>query len=253
MAKKDSLGARMVADEINGVDPDADPPKDLSPPPAVAPVAPSAPAVAPQVLSVTLADIQAIVKTAVEASQAGTANLADVVTKGIAQARKPIPEQTDADYPRISVLNPLGERDHPRPGLKCEVFIGTREPKSQTVQRSYGFLADDLTANEQIALNTLEPTSATIRLLDDSPIKVEVVGKRDELTNEISRLVIMVPLALIQKGSQNKNNLPGICNLVAQLTGKDFSKLSSDDLAWFMAEHRAKRYVSERPREVVAA
>lgn len=207
--------------------------------------------VAPQALAMTVADIQAIVKTAIEASQGGNAAIAEQITQGIAQARKPIPEQTDAANPRISTLNPLGERDHPRPGLKCELFIGTREPKSQTVQRSYGYVAEDLSAYEQIAINTLQPMTGTIKLLDESPIKVDLVGTRDELTNEIKRLVMMVPLGLIQKKSQNKNMLPSICNIVAQLTGRDYSKLSLDDLQWFMAEHRAKRYVTER--ESVAA
>lgn len=252
MAKKDNLGAKMVAAELHDGDPDVDPPKDIPPAPVVAPdpVA-AAPVAAAPMVGVTIADIQAIVKTAVEAAQSGNSEMARMVTDGIAQARKPIPEQTDAAYPRISVLNPLGERDHPRPGLKCELFIGTREPKSQTVQRSYGYLADDLSAYEQIAINTLEPMSGTIMLSDDQKIKVEIVATRDEITNEIRRLVLMVPLYVIQKGSQHKNALPSICNIVAQLTGRNYAKLSKDDLAWFMAEHRKKNYVAVR--EAVAA
>lgn len=222
-----------------------------SAPPVAAPPSPPAP-VAPQPITLTVDDIQKIVSTAITAAQSGNQQIAEIVTQGIAQARKPIPERTDADYPRISVLNPLGERDHPRPGLKCEFFLGTREPKSQTVQRTYGFVAEDLTAHEQIALNTLEPQSATITLLDDSPVKVEVVAtSRDDITNAITRLVLIVPPILLQKGSQNKNMLPSVCGLVKQLTGHDYRKLSKDDLAWFMSEHRKKNYVAVR--EMVAA
>lgn len=217
---------------------------DKTPPPAPTPVV-SAP------VSMTMADLQALVKTAVEAAQGGNKEIAQIVTEGIAQARKPIPERTDADYPRISALNPLGDRDHPRPGLKCQFFIGIREPKSQAIQRSYQWLDYDLSAQEQIALNTLEPIAKTVHLLDGTEIKVEVVATRNDITNEITRMVVVLPQHVIQKGSQSKNFVPSICGLVEQLTGKNFAALSSDDLAWFMAEHRAKRYVSER--ETVAA
>src|SRR5688572_24631858 len=73
-----------------------------------APAPPASPAPAPAAaLAVTMADIQGIVKAAIEASRDGNAAMAQTITDGIAQARKPIPEKTDADYPRISVRNPL--------------------------------------------------------------------------------------------------------------------------------------------------
>lgn len=168
-----------------------------------------------------------------------------------ARVRNPIPEGTDASYPRISALNPLGERDHPRPGLKCDFYLGTREPKSQTVQRTYQFVAEDLTAYEQIALNTLTPTSGAMELLDGAPVKVELVATKDDITDEITRMVLIVPPKIIQKGSEHKNMLPSVCKIVEQLTGKNYAKLSKDDLAWFMAEHRKKNYVAGR--ESVAA
>lgn len=240
-----------LAEEINGEEIDVTEDEANEANTMVAPPVPVTPPAPSPVVNMTVADIQGIVKAAVEAAQSGNQQIASIVTQGIAQARKPIPEQTDADYHRISAFNPLGDRDHPRPGLKCEVYIGTREPKSNTVQRSYGFLADDLTVYEQIALNTLEPMKQTIKLLDDSPLAIEIVGTRDEITGALTRMVIMVPLQVIQKGSQSKNLMPGICNLVAQLTGKDYTKLSHEDLAYLMAEHRKGNYISER--EPVAA
>lgn len=233
----------VTEDEAN----DANQIVQAGPPPA--PVA--APAAPAAMVGVTIADIQAIVKTAVEAAQGGNQQIAQIVTDGIAQARKPIPEKTDADYPRISTLNPLGERDHPRPGLRCEFFLGMRQGKSGQVQRSYPWVAEDLTAQEQIALNTLTPTSGTIALLDGTPIKVEVVPTRHDLTDEITRMVIVVPQFVIEKNSQHKNMLPPICNLVEQLTGKNFARLAGEELAYFMAAHRQKRFVDAR--EVVAA
>lgn len=168
-----------------------------------------------------------------------------------ARVRNPIPEGTDASYPRASVLNPLGEKDHPRPGLKCDFYLGTRMPKTGQVQRTYPFVADDLTAQEQIALNTLEPGSAKIELLDGAEIKVDLVATRDDITDAITRIVLVVPQHVIEKKSAVKNMLPSICKIVEQITGHNFAKLSTDDLAYFMAEHRKKNFVAER--EKVAA
>lgn len=219
--------------------------EDVPAPPAVeTPV--SAPA-----MSVTVADIQAIVRAAVEASASGNQAIADSVTAGIAQARKAIPEGTDQSYHQISVLNPLGEKDHPRPGLRCEFFLGTKDAKTGVVTRNYPWVADDLTANEQIALNTLEPMAKTIDLLDGTHVKVELLPTRDALTNEITRMVLVIPQFVIEKKSQHKNMLPNLCHIVEQLTGHNYAKLSKDDLAWFMAEHRKKNYVAVR--EAVAA
>lgn len=212
----------------------------VAPVPVAAPVAPQAS------FSMTADDIQKIVAAAVHATSAGNQALADAVTAGIAATRKPIPEGTDASNPRISVLNPLGDRDHPRPTLRHEVFLGTFDAKTKQVQRTYPYLTDDLTVNEVIALNTLEPSVTTIEFHGIGPTKVSVVPERDAVTDEIHRLVIALPTNVTGKGSTVKNMLPGPCGLVAQITGRDYSTLAGEELAWFMAEHRAGRYVTER-------
>jgi len=206
---------------------------------APAPVAPATP------ITMTLSDLQAVMATVAS----GNAALADAVTKGIADAREPIPENKIG--PGISVFNPLGDQAHPRPDLKSEFFYGTMDAKTKIVSRTYPLLVEDLTVMEVIALNTLEPQNAVIKLHDGSPIKVSLVPELDPATDELTRMVIVVPQTVIGKGSALKNMLPGPCNIVAQLTGIDYEKLSREDLAWFMAEHRAKRYVSVR--ESVAA
>lgn len=239
-------GEEMDVDEI----PDTVAPVVPAPPVAAAPVAtgPSVTLTFEQMKELMgLSSVQATeMMTSAMAAQSKTN------AEAAARVRNPIPEGTDASYPRISVLNPLGERDHPRPGLKCEFFLGTRMPKTKQVQRTYPWVADDLSAHEQIALNTLVPTSKTILLRDDSEAKCEVVAtSADDITGEITRMVVVLPPHLLEKKSQSKNNIPGICDLVAQLTGRDFARLSPDDLAWFMAEHRKKHFVSVR--ESVAA
>lgn len=215
-------------------------------------VEPPAPVVAPAPqMAVTMADISSIVKAAVEAAQSGNSEMARMVTDGIAQARKPIPEGTDASNPRISAQNPLGDRDHPRPELKCAITLGTQEGKGKPIQRTYPFDDGDLTVQEILALNTLQPGNFVMRLYGGAEIKVSVVPEYDPASDELRRLVIVLPQHVTQRGSQLKNMLPGAVDIVAQLTGHDFSKLSTDDLAWFMAQHRQKNYVAVR--ESVAA
>lgn len=215
----------------------------------IVPVAPPPAPAAP--ISMGVADIQSIVQAAVAAAQGGNKEIADQITQGIAQARKPIPEGTDASNPRVSVYNPLGDRDHPRPVLKCEITLGTREGKDKPIQRTYPFMDDDLTVNEVIALNTLEPGNHKIDIHGLGPIALAIVPEYDSASDELKRLVIVVPPHVTQKGSQVKNNLPGPLQLVEQITGIHYGKLSADDLAWFMAEHRKKNYVAKR--EAVAA
>jgi len=213
------------------------------------PAQPVAPPAAPASFSMTAVDLQAMVAAAVTAAQAGNTALAQAVTKGIADAREPIPENKFA--PDVSDFNPLGERAHPRPALKCEMFYGSIDPKTKAVSRTYPLLQEDLTAAEIVALNTLEPQNTHITLHDGATIKFAIVPEHDPATDELRRLILCVPQSVIGKGSALKNMLPGLVRIVAQVTGHDYSALSRDDLAWFMAEHRAKRYV--RVREVVAA
>lgn len=168
-----------------------------------------------------------------------------------ARVRNPIPEGTDQSNSRISVYNPLGDKDHPRPALKCQFFLGTTEGKSGQVQRSYPFLDDDLTVREVCALNILTPTTTTIELYDGTKVPLSVVADAHPVTGNLQRMVLVIPATVTGKGSALKNMLPSPTKIVAQVTGIDFDRLSLDDLAWVMAEHRAQRYVTGR--QTVAA
>lgn len=213
---------------------------------AVAPPVVAAIPVAP--ISLTFEQLQTLLASA--HGKQDQSGLVEALADSIARSREPIPENKFS--PDVSVFNPLGERDHPRPGLKCEMFLGTQDAKTKQVNRTYPFLSGDVTAVEQIALNTLhaiEPTN--IELLDGSAIKVSVYAELDPVSDALRRLTMVVPQSVMQKGSQIKNMLPPITNIVEQLTGHNFAKLSKDDLAWFLAEHRAKRYVAVR--DAVAA
>lgn len=206
-------------------------------PPVAAPVAPTT------AITLTFEQLQTLLASKSSDSQSN-GDLAAEIAKGIKNTRETPPQNQFA--PDVSVFNPLGDRDHPRPGLKCRMTLGTQDPKSKQVSETYPFEEDDLTAYEQIALNTLQPWSGVVKRLDGAPMKVSLVPTYNSISDELDLLVIVVPAGVTEKKSHVKNMLPPPLDLVQQITGKDYSKLSLDDLKWFMAEHRAKRYVSER-------
>jgi hypothetical protein len=199
-----------------------------------------------QPINLTFEQLQTLLASAGGAVQQNNVALADALAAGIKQAQPQRP--SNETHPDVSAYNPAGERDFPRPGLKCEFFYGTRQPKTLAVQRSYAIKADDLTAYEQIALNSLEPQIGVIKMLDSTEAKVELVATRHDITDEIIRMVLVLPANVMERKSDRRNFLPPIANMTEQLTGINYEKLSLDDLKWFMAEHRAKRYVRERPK-----
>lgn len=203
----------------------------------------TAPPAPPATVSLSMTDLQSIIRGAIEAAQGGQQQLAAAITEGIQSTTR----HQNEFSPAVSVYNPAGDRDHPRPGLKCHMTLGFQHPKTKQIQPTYAFQPDDLTAYEQIALNTLEPWEGVVSLLDGTQIALSIVPTHNALNGSLERLVLVVPDFVTAKGSEKRNFVPSIPNLVAQITGRDYSTLSLDDLKWFMAEHREKRYVSERP------
>ncbi len=209
-----------------------------------APVAPVAVAAPMAPITLTFEQLQQLLA-ANRSDGANGSAIADAITQGIQQSKG---RHQNEFSPAISVLNPLGDRDHPRPGLKCKMTLATQDPRTKVVRETYPFEDDDLTAQEQIALNTLQPWSGVVRLLDESEIKVSLIPTYNQIDDSLEKLAIAVPAKVTEKGSQIKNSLPSIVNLVEQITGINFAKLSKDDLAYFMAEHRKKNYVAVRER-----
>ncbi len=202
------------------------------------------------VVALTMTQLQELIQTATQA-QPDMTGVAEAITTGLAQARKPIPENDISDG--ISAANPLGDRDHPRPGTKCEMWMGVISDKDGTVQRVSRYEPNDLTAWEQLALNLLEPLEQVVLMLDGAQMPVKVVAHHHDITGAVMRLTIGLPFKHLQAQSQTMNMIPPIVDLVHQLTGHNLRPpaLSLDELAWLMAEHRAGRYVG--PRTTVAA
>lgn len=207
--------------------------------------APVAPPMAP--ITLTFEQLQTLLASTRGESGNGAA-IAQAITQGIQQTKG---HHENESAPGISVLNPLGDRDHPRPGLKCKMTLAVQDPRTKIVHQTYSYEDDDLTAYEQVALNTLQPWEGVVSLLDGSAIKVSLVPTYNQIDDSLEKLSVVIPAKVTERGSQIKNMLPSVTHLVEQITGINYAKLSHDDLAYFMAEHRKKHYVATR--EAVAA
>lgn len=80
--------------------------------------------------------------------------------------------------PNVSVFNPRGERDHPRPKLKCRMFL----PWEAEVE--------SLTREEIELLNLLEPGEFYIRRNDESRILIEIKANVNPNTGAFDRLLM---------------------------------------------------------------
>jgi hypothetical protein len=211
----------------------------------------------------TQVDIAAIVQAAVTAALAAgkqdSHELADAITKGMQQVAAPIHEYKQSDG--VSELNPLGDRDYPRPGLKCRMWYGIVDDQDDNkVKRAFEIYDHDISLWEQLALNMLTPMEKVIKKLDGSDLRVTVVEQRNQASGALERMVIGLPLAVLSKkgDATTRNMVPAIPSLVYQLTGHDFRPeslplpASREYLIAVMAAHRRGEYVCPKPQQVAA-
>jgi hypothetical protein len=127
--------------------------------------------------------VSEIAEAVARATQAGMVAGADRV-----KPKELKPNETE----RKSAYNPLGERDHPRPKLKCHMYFGSAplgSPKEVTT----------LTHDEVAALNGLTPGHYRVPKTDGSSSIVEVKGQMNA-NRQLDRLWILLP-----EGEENKN------------------------------------------------
>jgi len=125
----------------------------------------------------------------------------EVMKEVIKAARERIPENITA--PLVSDTNPLGERDHPRPRLKCPMYFGGTpigSPRSSA----------ELTAEEIESLNVVVPGHYRVRKTDGSTQVVEVEGRMNS-GMELDLLRFKIP-----DGDETKNSYPGLAELARQ-------------------------------------
>ncbi len=131
--------------------------------------------------------------------------LVDMATKAaMAGADRVKPKELKiSETEQKSAFNPLGEKNHPRPKLKCHMYFGSAplgSPKEVTT----------LTHAEIAALNNLTPGYYRIRKMDGSHGVVEVKGQVNS-NQQLDRLWILLP-----QGDDAKNMYPPLASFAEQ-------------------------------------
>ncbi len=179
-------------------------------------------------------------------------NDADAIAKAIDRTQRRTPENVNG--PEVSDANPFGDRDNPRPGLKCDWWLGIIDEKTKKAVRSgYEIDPKSLTVWEQLAYNTLEPSQGEVERLDGARMPVVVAAEKDDFGKTLYMTLAFPANVISKKSSENKNMVPRIEDIVLQLTGHDFRRksLTNDETLRLMAEHRKGNY--DVPRKAVAA
>lgn len=124
---------------------------------------------------------------------------ASAAAEGAAKAKMPENKQA----PMVSAFNPLGERDHPRPALRCWMYFGSAPIGSPRENHT-------LTVEEIIALNAVMPGHYRITKMDGSQAVIEVRGQMNS-NRELERLWILLP-----EGDEQRNLYPRLADFAAQ-------------------------------------
>jgi len=176
----------------------------------VAPPVPAAPPFDMQAFAATLA--QAMAAAMAQSGQMSAQMTQDVVTAALQQARTKIPE--NETHPMMSAFNPRGDRDYPRPGLRCPMFLGQYDEDGKVVP-AFEIAEDRCTVDEQIALNQVRQGVYDFVRNDNKRGRVVVQERRDE-NGEPRRLVIAFPHGWL--GKDQHQFLPSQTRIAEQLT-----------------------------------
>jgi hypothetical protein len=170
-----------------------------------APVAPVA--IPPEMQAVVAAMAQSMAKAMVDAQTAG------------AQAIQSIsgPRDNPNGSPLISALNPLGERDHPRPELRCPTFFcGTEQER------------EACSLEELTFLNLIEPGRYRVQKTDGSYAVMTVYPEVDSASDRWIKLHIVLPGIKDQTGL-GRQNWPSMLTLLAQAMGLEVPRMAALD------------------------
>lgn len=120
-----------------------------------------------------------------------------------AEAHVRLTKRENETHPGISVFNPQGERDHPKPELKCRMFwVGFPLEK------------DALTPTEIALLNQVEEVGKfSFTRTDGSPDTMVIEGERDA-NGDWAKLEFIFPAR-----GDKKNNLPSMVSMLREVLG----------------------------------
>jgi hypothetical protein len=138
----------------------------------------------------------------IEAIRGGQTDRVEAEAEIHARAMKKQLKPENETHPDVSVYNPRGERDHPRPQLMCEMFLGPYPLERQT-----------LTVIECELLNQLEPGLYDITKADGSVVPFHVIPRMRVDGRTIERITIAFPCA----DDDQKQNFPSFATMLREV------------------------------------
>lgn len=136
-----------------------------------------------------------------------------------AEAHQKLTKRENETHPGISVFNPLGERDHPNPTLKCKMYWC-----------GYDLQAEQLTRVEIELLNQAIPGEFSFTRTDGSPERLTITGTKNP-DGSFEKLEFL----FASKGD-NRHNLPSMAAMLRQcIAGQPSEKELADENATLRA------------------
>lgn len=197
---------QMLAESVDGVETEVDNVDAVDTPKATeTPVA--APAgVDPQMIT-------QIVAATVAALQQSGVSTADAVAQAIRDNRKPIPENTDAEYHGISHWHPEGNAA-PRPQLVRETWRGSWHHEDRKAHPREKFDPSQLRDDEIETINALVPGEYEVERRDGNPTRLYVIDQEDAHGQPFRR-ILAFPSMMFQK--EHKNQVPDLKSIRRQV------------------------------------
>jgi len=197
---------QMLAQEVHGVETEVD--AIMLDAPAPAPPEPVAvPAQAPT------ADMAALVQMLAAALQGANQSTSDQIAQALRDNRKPIPENTDAEYHGRSHYHPAG-KDAPRPSLTVETWCGAWDHDEQKASPKWRYEEGMLRDDEIETLNALPVGEHRVERNDGQVETVRVVDQRNA-EGQVYRRVLAYPRHLFLK--EHANQIPHLASVRRQV------------------------------------
>lgn len=147
----------------------------------------------------TLAAIQA------QGTNAGNSAQLDNIAKFLMHQEQTRPHENLFNPPMVSHYNPLGERDHPRPELKCDMYwVG------------YKLHKEGLTPLEIDLLNKMKPGSYWVTKADLRRIRLNIKAKEDD-AGQLEKLTFHFPC----KGPEDRQSHAPMTQYLREILGEN--------------------------------
>ena len=164
------------------------------------------PAVGSDPMAYALAMIADALKT-IKTQDSGAAERLAGIQRFLLNQEQTRPHENLFNPPLYSHFNPEGERDSPRPELKCKIiWVG------------YELTKDGLTKAEITLLNRLQPGSFRVTKADGRTIPFTVAAKEND-GGQLERLTVHFPC----KGSEDRQNHNSMVAYLSEVYGEQLS------------------------------